>query len=698
MHCPTLFYRIVCWLAAALVLIAVASCTDRQRPFAIERDDYYHADSIASAVGDARDYPRLLEVADSLEKKGELPKVRAIFYCTVAYNMLGQHREALNLYYKLANIDTKELTCRADFDAYIYTYKDYVRLLCDMRRYDRALREAYNADRKLKAAGYDSFVSHHDIAQMIGESQLYLEQADEAANSFQESLRGMHKRLSTNHDPIDLRECQKTMNAIAKAYIHTGRYDEATPWILRQDSLYAAADTHPRRDSVFVDEMKADINYSKALLAHAKGHDDEAEGAYAEYLATKTAQQLGNIINSNEYLMQTHRYEEAARNYMLLDKYLLESGYKADIENLGRYMIPKYRANLLAGHMDSALRVASIVAQYYDTALVRQKASDAHLLATIYDTEGKERQIAEQRAELSQQRLFTVAIVMVVIIISFYIYTIQRRKAYRKLDATNRQLMLANERAEESSRMKTKFIQQISHEVRTPLNVLSGFSQVLATPDIEIGYDELQDISQKIVDNSERITQLVDKMLDLSMIYSNGDIECHDQVSPADVAEKAIDMSGISQAKHLDFQLQVSPEAQSLTFVTNQKSAVKALVLLLDNAIKFTHPLAFTGRKSNTSKEHVKLDISVNQQQVIFMVEDTGIGVPPEQAENIFTEFVQLDEYSDGTGIGISIARWLARHMNGDIRLDTSYTAGARFVMSLPKDASQDLSENLITQ
>ena len=140
--------------------------------------------------------------------------------------------------------------------------------------------------------------------------------------------------------------------------------------------------------------------------------------------------------------------------------------------------------------------------------------------------------------------------------------------------------------------MKTKFIQQISHEVRTPLNVLSGFSQVLATPDIDISSNELQSISHKIVENSDRITKLVDKMLDLSMVNSNADIECNDTVTPLDIAKQAIEASGIKSATHLQFQLQASPQAESQTIVTNQKSAVKALTLLLDNAIKFTHPLA----------------------------------------------------------------------------------------------------------
>ena len=672
-----------------LVLMSVANCTSHQNPLTTtsggfnDASGFNRADSIISDVGDTRDHRRTLEVIDSLEKTGELSLPKLIFYRTISYNMLGQYRASLRLYSQLADIDVKSLTNQADMDTYIYSYNNYVRVLCDMKRYDLALREANAADRKLRSVGYNTFLDHHDVAQIIGECQLYLGQTALAAQSFQKSLQGIHTRLAKYHDPLDYRECQKTMNAIAKCYMETERYDEVTPWIMAQDSLFAIADKHPRRDSVFIDEMKADIYYSKALLAQAQGRDDEAEQAFSEYQTTHLAKQLGSIIHSSEYLIEAKRYEEAAQNYHLLDHFLLESGYKANFENFGRYMLPKFRANLLAGHLDTALRAATVVADYYDSAVVRQRRIDSDLLTTFYDTEGKERQIAEQRAELSQQRLWTVVFVALIFVLFFIIYAIQRRRAYRKLDATNRQLVLANERAEESSRMKTKFIQQISHEVRTPLNILSGFSQVLATPDIEIESEELQVISQKIVENSDRITKLVDKMLDLSLVNSQADIECHDTVMAAELALMAAKESGIREAEHLDFQLQISPEAESLNIVTNRKSAVKALVMLLDNAIKFTHPLAFKDHQAHNQKARVTFSVSCSQQQAVFVVEDTGIGIPPEQAENIFTEFVQLDDYSDGTGIGLSIARSLARQMKGDVILDTTYTDGARFVMTL---------------
>jgi signal transduction histidine kinase len=111
-------------------------------------------------------------------------------------------------------------------------------------------------------------------------------------------------------------------------------------------------------------------------------------------------------------------------------------------------------------------------------------------------------------------------------------------------------------------------------------------------------------------------------------------------------------------------------------------------VLLLDNAMKFTHPAEAAGG-SNAVEEKASVTLSVSMAEdgmLAFSVEDTGIGVPPEEAEHIFEEFVQLDEYYDGTGIGLTVARSMARRLGGDVWLDTAYTGGARFVFTLPAD------------
>ena len=233
--------------------------------------------------------------------------------------------------------------------------------------------------------------------------------------------------------------------------------------------------------------------------------------------------------------------------------------------------------------------------------------------------------------------------------------------------------------------MKTNFIRQISHEIRTPLNILSGFTQILTTPGMELDAATQQDINHRIMENTDRITGLVNKMLELSDVDSRAVIECTDMVTVVGIADQAVENSGIRQAAHLDFDLQVDPSAESTILTTNEQAAVRALTLLLDNAMTFTkQPEGFQSDRQG-QKERAALRVTLNDTQVEFAVEDSGIGVPAEEAEHIFEEFVQLNEYYEGTGVGLTVARSLVRRLGGDITLDTAYTAGARFVMTLPK-------------
>ena len=240
------------------------------------------------------------------------------------------------------------------------------------------------------------------------------------------------------------------------------------------------------------------------------------------------------------------------------------------------------------------------------------------------------------------------------------------------------------DQAMESSRMKTDFIQQISHEIRTPLNILSGFTQVL-TSGMELDEATQQEVTKGIVDNTERITSLVNKMLELAESGSDTPLERNDQALAIQIAAQAAEDSGITQATHLDFDLDITPEAETVMLTTALVPATRVLTLLLDNAMKFTHPAeAAGGVDAVKEKAHAVLRVSVDDGMVVFTVEDTGIGVPPEESEHIFEEFVQLDKYYDGTGIGLTVARSLAHRLGGDVRLDTDYSSGARFVYTLP--------------
>ena len=254
-----------------------------------------------------------------------------------------------------------------------------------------------------------------------------------------------------------------------------------------------------------------------------------------------------------------------------------------------------------------------------------------------------------------------------------------------RLEDAYKDLERANERAKESSRMKSDFIQQISHEIRTPLNILSGYTQLLTTPGMQYDEETLDEIKQQITENTDRITSLVNKMLELSEAKSMSVIECNDCVRAIQIATEAADASGIRTAKHLTFDMIVASEAEKINLKTNLQAAVRALSLVLDNARKFTAPAET--RQTGKPVDHLQkavLRITVSSSRIFFSVEDTGIGIPHKEAERIFEEFVQLDEYYNGTGIGLTVARSLARRIGGDIMLDTAYIGGSRFVMTLP--------------
>ena len=260
----------------------------------------------------------------------------------------------------------------------------------------------------------------------------------------------------------------------------------------------------------------------------------------------------------------------------------------------------------------------------------------------------------------------------------------QLQEAYLGLAEKNAELEIANERAEESTRMKSNFIKQISHEIRTPLNILSGFTQIITSQQVRLSDKDRAEAEEQILKSTDRITGLVNKMLELSDINSHAVLERKDQTTGLQIAEQAIANSGIREATHLTFNVH-SRGGDDKLFKTDLRAAVRIVELVLDNAIKFTRPAeSYYTQKEPEKKERVMLTIDGSSpDRILFIVEDTGIGIPATEAERIFDEFVQLDEYYNGTGIGLTVARSLARRLGGNVMLDTACNSCTRFVITL---------------
>ena len=172
--------------------------------------------------------------------------------------------------------------------------------------------------------------------------------------------------------------------------------------------------------------------------------------------------------------------------------------------------------------------------------------------------------------------------------------------------------------------------------------------------------------------NSGNIALLANSILNAAEIETEQAIECDDNVLAQDIAALAIQESGIDKFQKASFKCQMVEEAQATMVFTNTKYAVRALVSLLDNAMKFT------------AQGEIILLINIEGSNLEFCVEDSGTGVLSDYAEKVFEPYVKLNDFFDGYGIGLTVARSIARRLGGDVRLDTEYRGGSRFVFSLP--------------
>ncbi len=700
------------------------SCGDSKGGMSLKADK---ADSLIFEMGRNKHYPAMRELTDSFEMMGDISALNANRWRGVSYYREGNYRMAEVCY-------RKALSCPVKNEQDQLSYNKSARRLSELMLvkgdYEGSLRVAMKALELMEKSGIGSDIDYAILLNNIGCCQLNLGQDSEANESFLAARDHYAARWQTDSTGRGFQEAVIGTVYTSEAYINTKRYAESIYWIDRSEMLLGKYSKKKDARVEYFDEYKGRIVIMRAVALQGLGMIEEAAKAYNTFLMTDYSNTDAGRINANDYLLEAGRYNEAADNYRILDKALSDWGMDASLDNIQLHMLPKYHANAMAGRKDSARVSGERILAVLDSAITGQKKSDMAEMATLFQTHQKDEQIAEQKAELDSMIWKSTMAAMGLLVIFFVIYTMYRRKAqaklaeaYEKLEETNAkleeantkleesnsklstlnsqlsalnseltsantQLVQANARAEESSMMKTNFIQQISHEIRTPLNILSGFTQIITSPDMQLDEETRSDINRQISENTSRITSLVNKMLELSDASSQSQISRKDNELAIQIAAQAAEQSHVNDATHLNFDLQVTPQAEMAMLNTNDEQATRALVLLLDNAIKFTKPaeatVGNTTPQAAADDKKVLLRLDVEDKFVRFEVEDNGIGIPPEEAEHIFEEFVQLDDYYDGTGIGLTVARSIARRLGGDIVLDTAYSPGARFIMTLP--------------
>ena len=411
------------------------------------------ADSIIFDVGTTQDYDRVRALADSFETAGVISPLNANRWRGVAYYHEGHYRMS-EMYYR------KAVECKIKNDEDQLSYNKSARRLSELLLvkgdYEGALRVAIPAVKKMDESGIGSDIDYAILLNNIGCCQLNLGQDKEANESFLKAREHYSNRWQSDSTSRGFQEAVLGTVYTSMAYINMRRYSESIYWIDRTEMLLDKYRQRPDARVEYFDEYQGRIEIMRAVAFQGLDKPEEAARAYQAFLKTDYSKTGPGHINATDYLVAAHRYREAAENYRYLDKTLSDWGMEPSLDNIQLYMLPKYRANAEAGRGDSARVVAQRILALLDSAITNQKNSATAELATIYDTQGKEAQIAHQEADLLQQRLVATGVAMTLVFVFFFVYTFHKRKATQKLAAAHAQLQQAYDKLEETTTAKER--------------------------------------------------------------------------------------------------------------------------------------------------------------------------------------------------------------------------------------------------
>ena len=457
----------------------------------------------------------------------------------------------------------------------------------------------------------------------------------------------------------------------AKKYIREAIkiYETTDDPIIRRQSatrLYCdMADTFPiGHDSVKV--------YLRKAEAASKQHQDTIRINYHKAKLAAYERRVEDYEKARDYCLNDPQLESVSPSaqHLFRDIDILVYGLpgtdalRFEVDSL-RIREVKYLANI-AEHFsqeDLAFQIEKLLLRKEEIYIAQTNSSRLAELDARMGNEVLTQQVSVQ--SLRAQRAMRIILLLIILLLAgILVFTIIYISHIKK---SNDKLRLADA-------AKTRFVQNMSHEVRTPLNAIVGFSQLLSLPDGSFPEEEKEEFAGHIVNNTKMLTMLLDDILNASAMdkgeyritYEEGEVHFMAQAA-------------ISSAEHRlqpGVKLYYQPESEEpFTFTTDPRRVQQILINLITNACK------------HTSEGEIRVTSSLKDcpGYVSYAVTDTGSGIPADQAEKIFERFTKLNEYVQGTGLGLSICRDIAGRMGAKVYLDTTHEGkGSRFVFEVP--------------
>ena len=247
-------------------------------------------------------------------------------------------------------------------------------------------------------------------------------------------------------------------------------------------------------------------------------------------------------------------------------------------------------------------------------------------------------------------------------------------KSNEELTLRNEELSVAREHAMESDRMKTAFIQNMTHQILTPLNIVTGFAQVINEDYETLSKEEVKMMVGQMMKNTNVLTAIVNKLIAISILQSKKKVEKNDRISCNEICRDAISRITLSRPEEVKLQFNTSV-ADELQMSVNKMVLQRVFHELLLNADQFTQEGSITLECSQS-----------DERSICFSVTDTGAGISEKDRGHVFNMFYKPDDFAEGLGIGLALCSNAVMQMGGDIHIDEAYTNGTRIIITMPLD------------
>ena len=237
----------------------------------------------------------------------------------------------------------------------------------------------------------------------------------------------------------------------------------------------------------------------------------------------------------------------------------------------------------------------------------------------------------------------------------------------------NEELLQATRMVQEADRQKTTFIQNVTHQIRTPLNIIMGFAQVLSDAGSgNLSDDDLKNVTDTMNHNATQLNRMVQMLFDSSDSGLNEEMNC-DKTDTLLCVQEAHQAADVVRQRYPGVSISIQSQlADDFSVLTNRTYFMHALLELMYNAAKYS------------DGKHVELQVSADEAMVSFAVQDQGNGIPEAEVEHLFKFFTKVDDLSEGLGLGLPLAKRHAQNLGGDVVLDPTYHSGCRFILTIP--------------